>query len=213
MGHFGGIMANSYCATSDLKAYPELGLASTTDYDAIITDDIEVASRLIDREIGKWPGFFYPTTDDVTRYYDGNGEQELDIDPYVSITSVSVSEEGNYSSSDYTAWTLGTDYYTWPYNSTSLEEPVVRLIVDHNGDKLNWTRFKKAVQVIGVAGYSAATPAVIKKACVIQVFRWYMRGKQGYADGGANVEIGRMVYVKQLDPDIKELLRSFMAGL
>lgn len=205
-------MANSYCSSSDLKAYPELGLNSTTDYDVIITDDCAVASRLIDREVGKWPGFFYPTTDDVTRYFDGNGEQELDIDPFVSITSVSVSEEGDYSSSDYTTWTDGTDYYTWPYNSTSLSEPIQRLIVDHNGDKLNWTRFKKAVKVIGVAGYSATTPDVIRKAATIQVFRWYMRGKQAFADGGANIELGRMVYVKQLDPDIKELLRSFMMG-
>lgn len=206
-------MANNYCSSSDLKAYPELGLSSTTDYDDQISFDIGVASRLIDRLVGKEPGFFYPTTDSVTRYYDGNGEQEIDIDSWVSISSVSVSEDGNYSSSDYTAWTLNTDYYTWPYNSTSLSEPIQRLIIDHNSSKYNFTRFKKAIQVTGVAGYSASTPSPIQKACIVQVFRWYMRGKQAFADAGANIELGRMVYVKQLDPDIKELLRSFMVGL
>ena len=105
-------MANDYCSSSDLKAYPELGLSGTTDYDDLISSDITAASRLIDREVGKEPGFFYPTTDSVTRYFDGNGSIELDIDSMVSLTSVAVSEEGEYSSSDYTTWTEGTDIST-----------------------------------------------------------------------------------------------------
>ena len=206
-------MANDYCSSSDVKAQlPESGLNSTTDYDDQLTVLITGASRLIDNEVGFWPGYFYPTTDSETRYFDGNGEQEIDVDHIVTLTSVSVSEEGNYSSSDYTAWTLNTDFYTWPYNATALTQPIQRLIVDHNGDKGNWTRWKKAIQIVGIFGYSSSTPNAIKQACIIQVARWYMRAKQAFQDGGANIEIGQMTYVKRLDPDVKELLWPYMLG-
>lgn len=204
-------MANDYCSSSDIKnQMPRSGLAGTTDYDDTLTALITNASRLIDNEVGQWPGFFYPTTDDETRYFDGNGEIEIDIDPLVSLTTVSVSEDGNYASSDYTDWTLNTDFYTWPYNATAITQPMQRLIVDYNGSKSNWTRFRKAVKVTGVFGYTATVPEPIKQACIIQVMRWYMRGKQGYQDAGANVELGQMVYVKRLDPDVKELLWPYM---
>jgi len=204
-------MANSYCSSSDIKAQmPEDYIASSTDYDANLDTLSATASRLVDRECGFWPGFFYPTTDSETRYFDGNGEQEIDIDPMVSLTSLAVSEEGNYASSDYTTWTQNTDFYTWPYNASGLSEPIRRLIVDHNGDKSNFTRWKKALQVTGIFGYSASVPDPIKQACIIQVMRWYMRAKQGYQDAGASAEMGQMFYVRRLDPDVKELLWSFM---
>ena len=85
-------MANDYCTLSDIKAeMPGSGLSGTTDYDAALTVMITEASRLIDDEVGRWPGFFAPTTDDTTRYYDGSGELDQPIDEAVSITSVSVS--------------------------------------------------------------------------------------------------------------------------
>lgn len=206
-------MANDYTSSSDVKSQmPESVLSTSTDYDDQIGILVTAASRMIDNEVGRWPGFFYPTTDDETRYFDGNNEVELDIDPLVSLTSVSVAEEGGTSSSDYTAWTLNTDYYTWPYNSTGTGEPITRLIVDWNGDQLNWTHFRKAVMVTGVFGYSAAAPAVIRHACEIQVMRWLMRSKQGYQDAGASPEVGQLTYVKRLDPDVKELLWPFMIG-
>ena len=202
-------MANDYCSSSDVVTQlPESGLSSTTDYDVQLGVLCTAASRFIDKEVGRWPGFFYPSTDDETRYFDGNGEQELDIDPVVSITSLSVSEEGSYSSSDYTAWTENTDFFSWPYNS--VDQPIRRVIVDPNGSKLNWTRFKKALKVTGVFGYSATVPEIIQFACVAQVVRWYMKAKQAWQDGSANPDLGMMVYAKRLDPDIKEMLWPFM---
>ena len=204
-------MANDYCSSSDIKAQlPEDYIYSSTDYDPMLDDLCTKASRFVDREVGYWPGFFYPTTDSETRYYDGNNEQEIDIDPMVTFTSLAVSEEGSYSSSDYTTWTENTDFYTWPYNASALGEPIRRFIIDWNGNKLNFTRFKKALKVTGIFGYSASVPEIIQQVCIVQVMRWYMRAKQGYADSGANPEIGQMTYVKRLDPDIKEMLNSFM---
>jgi len=200
-----------YCSSSDVKTQmPEDYIASSSDYDTQLGVLCTAASRLIDREVGYWPDFFSPSTDAETRYFDGNGDIEIDIDPVASLTSVAVSEAGNYSSSDYTSWTQNTDYYTWPYNASGLTEPIVRLIIDHNGSKYNWTRYKKAVQVVGRFGYSTSVPELIQQAATTQTMRWYMKAKQGWQDGSANPDMGMMVYAKRLDPDIKEMLWSFI---
>lgn len=187
---------------------PEDYIASSTDYDGMLGTLCTAASRMIDREVGYWPGYFNPTTDGETRYYDGNGEQELDIEPLVTLTSLAVSEEGNYSSSDYTTWTENTDFYVWPYNSTA--QPIRRLIVDHNGDKLNWTRFKEAIKLTGIFGHAASTPEVIQQAAIMQTMNWYMKAKQGYQSAGANPSLGQMTYKRELDQEVKDMIWSYM---
>lgn len=183
--------STSYASTD----YPQMAAMVTT------------ASRLIDAEFGRWPGFFYPTTDAVTWYFDGSGDIEQEIGEWVSITSVSVSEQGETASTGYTAWT-SDDYYVWPYNQSGQVKPITKLIIDHNGDKAAWYEYRKAVKVVGVAGYSAAVPDVIKQACKMQSVRWFMRAKQAYQDTGASVEIGGITLKgqTQLDPDVKALL-------
>lgn len=173
---------------------------------------VTVASRLIDREVGRWDGFFYPSTDDVTRYYDGSGGTEQRIDEFASITSVSVSENGSLSSSDYTGWTLNTDYITEPYNST----PIYKLAVaDNSGTKAVWYRYQKSVKVVGIAGYSTTPPDLVAQACKIQAVRWFMRAKGGYQDVQGNDEIGKRYYAgtTKLDPDVCLMLWSFKLEL
>lgn len=206
-------MANNYCETSDILAImPDSGLATTTDttdYDTAFGVLIIAASRLIDREVGRWAGYFYPTTDEVTRYFDGSGEEEQDIDEMISLTSVAVAETGGTAAADYTAWTENTDFYTWPYNYSSLGVPIQKLVVDWNGDQLNWAPFRKSVKVTGVFGYSSTPPPDIKHACGIQVVRWYQRAQNAQQDAGANPSMGQMLYVQQLDPDIREILKHY----
>jgi len=78
---------------------------TNTSYDAILGMLITAASRLIDRYVGGWDNYFYPTTDTATRYYDGSGEKQQWIDPAVSISEVAVDD---YGESTYLAWTLDT---------------------------------------------------------------------------------------------------------
>ena len=204
-----------YTSINDVKAdLPDSPLFSSSDtnYDAVIGGMITAASRLIDREVGRWPNYFYPSTDDETRYFDGSGQVILDIDEAISLTSVSVSEGGGTGSTDYSAWTENTDFYVWPYNYTALSTPIRELHIDWNGSKSTWTRYPKAVKVVGRFGYSATPPTDIAQACKIQAFRWFMRAKQGYQDAGANPALGQMTYVQQLDPDIREILRPYQIG-
>jgi len=208
-------MAN-YCTYAEIKtAMPDSQLVQmgTTQHENAFNALITRASRLIDKEVGRWQNYFYPTTDGEARYYDGSGNDELWIDECLSVTSLGVAESGETCSTGYTTWT-STEYQAWPYNYSALSQPILRLDIDVNGDKGTWTRFRKAIKLTGVFGYSSTPPEDIKQACIIQVVRWYMRAKQAFQDAGASVELGQMVYVQQLDPDIRELLHAYkIAGM
>jgi len=207
-------MALDYCSTSDIKSdMPDSFLASTTDttYDTAIATFITAASRLIDKAIGREPGWF-ASTDSETRYYDGSGEVMQEIDECHTLTSVSVAEDGGTAVADYTAWVQDTDYYVQPYNYSVLEVPITRLIADWNGDKSTWAHFRKSVMVTGQFGYSATAPDDIKMACKIQAMRWFGRAKQMYQDASASAQTGQLIYAQSLDPDIKEILRPYIIG-
>ena len=199
-------MALDYTSSTDAFVEMSEGNYSSSDYPAMATM-ITAASRLIDSEMGRWPGFFYPSTSDETRYYDGSGEEEQRIDEFASITSVSVAEQGGTGSTDYTLWAT-TDYMAWPYNHSENGKPITKLILDFNGSKGGWYGYRKAIKIVGVPGYSATVPSVIAQACKMQAVRWFMRAKQGYQDTGASVEIGGITLKgqTQLDPDVKALL-------
>jgi len=203
-----------YCSTSDIKAeMPDSTLASSTDttYDTAIGTFITAASRLIDKEVGREANWF-SSTDEQTRYYDGSGEVMQEIDECHTLTTVSVSESGETCSSGYTDWTLDTDFYISPYNYSDLGIPFTRLIADFNGTKYRFPRYRKCVKVVGQFGYSASPPEDIQQACKIQTMRWFARSKQMYQDASANANTGQLIYVKKLDPDVEELLRSYQIG-
>lgn len=191
---------------------PDSELFSSTayDYDGVIQGMITAASRLIDREVGGWADYFYPTTADETRYYDGNGEEEIYVDPIVSLTSVYVSESGGRASSDYTAWTEDTDFYVMPYNYSALDVPIQALVIDNDsGSKGTWGTVRKGIKITGVFGYSSYPPADIQQAAKITAMRWFMRAKQSWQDTSVNAAMGEMLYTQSLDPDVKEILKPY----
>jgi hypothetical protein len=208
-------VTNSYASSSDVFA--DISEGSYTDYEAPqVTSFVSIASRLIDREVGRWDGFFYPTSDTVDWYYDGSGEYEQEIDEFVSVSAVAVSEQGTLASTDYTAWTLNTDYITKPYNATGKAKPITRrALVIPNGTKGAWYAGQKAIKVTGIPGYSTTPPDVVKQACKIQASRWFFRAKQGYQDTGVQAEIGGLTFSKklELDPDVKQLLHGLKLEL
>jgi hypothetical protein len=208
-------VANDYTTSTDTFADIPEGSFSSTDFPNM-AGFVTTASRLIDLEFGRWEGFFYPTTDDKTYYYDGSDETEQPIDEFVSITTVSVSERGGLASTDYTDWTLNTDYITRPSNAANKGKPINLLEIKwHNGTKGGWYGGQRSVKVVGVPGYSATPPDVIEHATRMQATRWFMRAKQGYQDTGATAEIGGLTFSRklELDPDIKQLLHGLKLEL
>ena len=203
-----------YCTFLEIKqAMPDSPLATLagTEHATAFSAMITSASRLIDREVGRWPNYFYPTTDGETRYFDGSGKSWQDIDECVSITSLAVAESGGVDSTSYTTWG-STEYLAIPYNYAVLGQPITALEIDAYGAKSVFYRYRKSVKLTGIFGYSSTPPDDIKQACKIQVMRWYMRAKQAWQDAGASVELGQMIYVQQLDPDIKNLLAPYQIG-
>lgn len=208
-------MANDYTTSADAFQDMSEGGYSSSDHPQMASF-VTTASRLIDMELGREAGFFYPTTDEVTRYYNGSGEQEQPIDEFVSISAVGMSEQGRVGSTDYTTISA-TDYYVYPYNYISKGKPINTLVMDtlNNSQFGAWYSYRKAVRVTGVAGYSLTPPALIVQATKMQAVRWFMRAKQGYKDTGATVELGGMVFKgqTQLDPDVKAMLFPFKLEL
>jgi hypothetical protein len=206
-------MANDYASSTD--AFGELPESSfsSSDY-SNMANYVTVASRLIDAEVGRWDGFFYPTTDDVTRYYTGSGCDEQNIDEFVSITTLSVAESGGYSSSDYTAWS-STDYYTFPFNASVEGKPSYRLIVDEFSSKRGFYSYPKSVKVVGIFGYSATTHPLVAQACRTQAVRWFMRAKGGWQDKVNSESMGELRYqgISKLDGDICAMLHNLKIEL
>lgn len=208
--------ANGYCTLAQIKTQlPETAYATTTDYDGSITAMILAASRMFDREVGRWDNFFYPLAGDQTRYYDGTIGDELPIEEFVSITSVSVSPQGDVIPGNYLLL-AATDYYAAPYNAPLNNRPYRTLIMDYiNGAGQAWFPFRKGVKVIGVPGWSLTPPTDITEACIIQVVRWVQRAKALYQDIGADQAVGGILIKGQtgLDNDIKALLYGYKLEL
>lgn len=206
-------MANDYTSSTDAFADISEGNYSSSDYPQM-ADMVTSASRLVDMELGRWAGFFYPSTSEEVRYYNGNDLYELDIDEFVSISEVAVSEHGGLGSSDYTVWS-SSDYILEPYNYTANGKPIKSIVVDSiNGSQSGFSGYRKSVRVTGVPGYSATPPSLIASIVKRQAVRWFMQAKQGYQDTGASAEIGGLVFRKeQLDPDIKKMLHPFILEL
>lgn len=207
-------MANNYATSTDAFADISEGNFSTSDFPQM-ESFVTTASRLIDLEVGRWEGFFYPTTDEVTRYYTGSGEDSQEIDEFATITTVSVSENGGTASTDYTDWG-STDYYVEPFNYSTSGKPITRLAIDnYYGSKPGFYGYAKSIRIVGRPGYSTAPPAAIALATRIQAVRWFMRAKGGYQDVTGSDETGRLFYkgTAQLDGDVKLLLHPFKLEL
>jgi hypothetical protein len=208
-------VANDYSTSTDAFSDISEGNYSSSDYPQMAAF-VTVASRMIDAELGRWAGFFYPTTDAADFYYDGSGECNQPIDEFVSVSAVAVAEQGGFASTDYTAWTLNTDYITAPYNASAKGKPITCLeLVTYNGTKGAWYSGQKAIKVTGIPGYSATPPELIATACRVQAVRWFMRAKQGWQDIGGNENIGEKRYkgATELDGDVKAMLYPFKLEL
>lgn len=203
-------MANDYTTSSDAFLDISEGNFSSSDY-PVMASLVTVASRRIDSEMGRWDGFFYPSTDLQTFYYDGSGEECQDIDEFVSISQLSVAEQGDLT--DYTNWTLNTDYLTRPYNATNIHKPINKLeILSFNGTKFAFFDYQKSVKVIGIPGYSLTPPDIVVQACKIQAIRWFTAARQSYQVTGSSDKASEMDYSK-LDGDIVTMLKPLILEL
>lgn len=204
-------MTNDYTSSTDAFADISDGSYTTSDY-PVMSSFVTVASRAIDGEFGRWPGFFYPSTDEVTNYYNGSGCDEQDIDEFVSISVVAVAEQGGLSSTDYTVWVLNTDYITTPYNAANKLKPITGLeIVSFNGVKAAFYSGQKSVKITGIAGYSTTPPDLVVQACKAQAVQWFMKAKMGWQNNNSGEANAPLDYA--LDDNIRAMLTPLLLEL
>jgi hypothetical protein len=214
----------AYVTLEEVKDQIEKG---GTDDDATIVGMVEAASRAIDDACNRPDGFVaLGAGSETARLYSGSGAAVQWIDECVAITKVEVKDSP--TDATYTLWAAGDyvkgrgDPRTRPdFNHT----PYDWIMVDPTGDysqftsgRYAWRRgfrpdmdadYSRGVPTVKVTarwGYAATVPPEVKQACIIQVARWYKRGQSAFADTVGNADMGVLMYRKNLDPDIVQLL-------
>jgi hypothetical protein len=207
----------AYCDADDVKALLIDIPITGTSYDAVMNDLCEAASRFIDQHTKRLDNAYCAGTSPSTKYFLGDGSDELAIGEMCSLPSaVWVAETGIVDTmggggGTYTEW-ADDDYFTSPDDAPDSGRPITRLIVNPNGSgcKSSWPSYRRGIKISSCWGYSQTVPPLVSQACAIQVVRWWMRGKQGFQDAGAVTQLNQLRYVKELDPDVKNLLEDLM---
>lgn len=156
------VSSTSYATIAEFKNWMRITSTDTTD-DAIITDIIDAASRVIDNETRRT---FYARTE--THYYDVPDGDTLYIedDDLLSITTL--------TNGDTTVLTT-SDYYLLPNNATP-KYGIKTKASSTNGweGKSNGDDYQ-AITILGTWGYSASAPTDIKDACLMISSAYYHR--------------------------------------
>ena len=208
-----------YATATQIKALIPDTTWSTT-YDTLLGTYATYASRLIDRTVGRWPGFFAAddSTTEETRWFDGPVDEHDSADAaYIRIdelakapTSIKIAEDGDTSD---LSTLSSSDYWLTPYNFATMGQPARGVRLNPNKDYYTWPKYYKSIQIVGHFGYALDTaPSDVTLACCMQVVRWFKRMQQAMQTVGAIPEVGQLSYSK-LDPDIAQILDHYVLEL
>lgn len=186
-------------------------------FDPLFENVIHSASRKIDTFLKRKPGAFKVEAD-VVRYFNGNGKSELwfkGITPELAVvpTTVQVAESGYADSmagsgGTYITW-AATDYYLEPENALDDGIPFLKIRCNLlTGTKSYFAPYPRAVKITGRWGFSVTVPAEIEEATQVMAIRFFKRAQQAFADAGAMNEFVKLQYVKDFDPEVKNLLSA-----
>ena len=173
---------------------------------------LDSASGAIDRLCNRPLGFVALTVA-AAKVYPGTGKAYQLIDECVSVSTVEVKDaidDTTYVTWTTDDWQAATGDYNYPdFNAT----PYTLLICKPSGD---YSRFLSGtyserwaaptVQVTAKWGYATTVPDQIKTATIMQAARWFKRLQSSMSDVLASGELGQLMFLKQLDPDIAMIL-------
>lgn len=189
-----------YCVIGELKEriWPQGSTPDGLD-DNILSSVISAVSRWIDAFTETR---FYTTSEDETRYYTANNSEVVFIDDLISLTSLATDPA---SGRVYTDTWSATDYDLMPYNST----PKRSIEAAPLGGYF-FPLSRKGIKVTGTFGYctKANQPAQVREACLLQCERLFKR-KDAPFGMISNPLGGNMSVLKELDPDVKQLLEEY----
>lgn len=163
---------------------------SDTGDDATILTQLTGASRLLERECGR---FFNQDASVVVRLYDGNGLTRIHIDDLSTTTGlvVKVDLNGDFDFADSNeTLTVDTHFKVGPVNAGLGAEPEPYRyldIVPGNAILGAWPSQKWALQVTGKFGW-AAVPGMIKEAVIMMVRQLRDAQESGYTLSMENID-------------------------
>lgn len=135
----------------------------TIDIDNSFSSQVALWADAVDLYINKYVGRNFNDSGSETRFYDGNGTRELDIDDFISLTAVETLE----LTSDDVAHSLSegkeNDYIIFPYN----ENPKYRLILTRTASVQRWPLTERRVKITGNFGVSSVPEDIVLAATIL----------------------------------------------
>jgi hypothetical protein len=191
-------ITNGYATLAEIRARLQFVAADTAD-DTILEAVVMGVSRWIDAYTGRR---FYAASE--TRYYTAEFSDKLYVDDLLTVTSLGTDDDGDRTYE--TTW-AATDYDLEPYNASTDGRPYTSIAVAPAG-RYTFPSTRKGVKLVGSFGYASSTPAAVKEACLLQCERLYKRKDAPFGVIGS-AEMGQMMVVPKLDPDVQLLLWPF----
>lgn len=185
-------IVNGYCTAAELKARLDIATADTVD-DGALDILINAASRMIDQHTGRR---FYATTE--TRYFNVPEGRDLWLDQ--DLLSVTTLTNGDGTT------LANTTYKLLPLNDTP--KFAIHLLPGYY-----WTEDAAGndfgvISIAGSWGYAATAPESVHEACLLQAARFFKRRDAPLGVAGST-ELGQIVAITKLDPDVSALIDYF----
>jgi hypothetical protein len=214
-----GAMAN-YCTAAEVKSAAN---KAGSEWDTLLTDTvIPAVSEAIDNFCNRPDGFVAGASASV-RTYSGSGDTVQWIDECVSVTQVAVKDsptDDDYDIWATTTWQAATgDPIAPDFNRTPYRFLIVTATDDYefftSGQFTTRRGFRPraarrrgtpTVQVTARWGYAETTPPSVNMAAIVQATRIVKRGEGAFADALATGEFGKLVFARDLDPIVRNML-------
>ena len=203
----------SYATPAELRAIGLGGKTATTgpSSDANLQIALDAATDAINGLCNR-PDGFVALSVATPRTYTGSGRAHQWIDECVAVTLVEAKESPTDTA--YVAWAI-TDWQAFSGDPkspdfNSLPYDGLMIVPDSTYASFISGRFGQSatptIRVTAKWGYAVTCPARVKQACIAQAARWVKRGEGAWNDALASANMGTLLYLKEIDPDIKLML-------
>lgn len=187
----------AYATLTELKAW--MGVQNA-DQDTALTRALDAAEAQINAYTGRR---FTTEGSTSTRYYTALSAGQVLIDPLQNLTGLTVDTDTTGDGTFDTSWTVDTQFRLAPYNAAALGQPYTAIVPV---GELKFPTGDRRVRVVGRFGWSAAPPADVVQATLIQAAFLFKRkdapfGIAGSAEYGSELRI-----LAALDPTARSLL-------
>jgi len=204
-----------YGTVEQLKIRIQVSSTPTADQITMMEEILEAASRSIDN-ICRRPEGFQAATPAEARYFAAGGEAFLRIPSCTEITAVAA--KTSKTDTTYTAWVTPTTPMAgdgdWiPCTGDSAKPsfnkvPYTLIILDPNGEYTYFPDGGHAPVIMVTArwGLTAAVPADIREACLMQAAIWFKRFQGSMSSELGTLDLGEVKYRRGLSSGVKQIL-------